>query len=278
MRAPRKSSGSSSRVRFLGSERGAAHGAWYRTVAKHYGMLFDPAREPNAAEFLDDAFRRHRPVRDVLDVACGTFEIDVGLLRRGYRIVGRDLSDAMLWVARRNLRKLGLKADLGRADMRTLRMNRTFDAVLCLGTAFNYLVDPADVRRALGRFHDLVKGGGLLVLDLTNFEHFLDNPMNVRAEVDHRAPNGTRIAIFAMNEQNRANTVHVARFFTVVERGDRIDIRFDEAPLKVWRKEGIARALRQYGFRPVEWWGDLRRGARYERKRSARLVVVAVRI
>ena len=34
MRAPRKSNGSSSRVRFLGSEHGAAHGSWYRTVAE----------------------------------------------------------------------------------------------------------------------------------------------------------------------------------------------------------------------------------------------------
>ncbi len=277
MRGHQKSSGSSSRVRFLGSERGAAHQAWFRTIAENYERLYNPARDANASEFLHGVFRRHGPVRDVLDVACGTFGIDVGLLRRGYRVVGRDLSRAMLSVARRNLRTLELKADLDRADMRTLRIDRSFDAALCLGTAFNYLTGAAEVHRTLRTFHNLVKTGGLLVLDLTNFESFIDNPMNALAEVDYRAPNGTRIAIFAFNAQNRPKTVHHARFFTVVQRGTRIDVRFDEAPLQVWRKEGIAGELRRRGFRPIEWWGDLKRGARYARKRSPRLVVVAVR-
>lgn len=248
MRGRPKSSGSSSRVRFSGSERGAAHQSWYAAIADNYGMLYESGRDERAAEFLHGVFRRRGPVHDVLDVACGTFGIDLRLVKLGYRVVGRDLSPAMIRVARRNLRTKGLRADLAVGDMRALRLGREFDAVVCLGTAFNYLVSTADIERALRMFHDHVRRGGLLVLDLTNFATFIDSPMNARTEVDHTATDGRRIAIFAFNEQNQAKTIHIARFFTVTQREGRIDLRFDEASLKVWRKEAIRRLLRRRGF------------------------------
>ena len=277
MRARRRSSGSSSRVRFLGSERGAAHQQWYRAIAEHYGALYDAKRDANAAAFLHGRFRRHAPVVDVLDVACGTLAIDIGLVNRGYRVVGRDLSRNMIRSARRNLRRAGLRADVARGDMRSLRLGREFDAVLCLGTAFNYLSSAGGVRRAMQTFRRHLRPGGLLVLDLTNFDAWIGNPKNARAEVDHTTPDGTRIAVFAFNEQNPAKTVHTARMITVVQKGNRIDFRFDEADLKVWRKEAIARALRSHGFRPVGWYGDLKGGARYIRGKSPRLIAIAVR-
>jgi hypothetical protein len=95
--------------------------------------------------------------------------------------------------------------------------------------------------------------------------------------VDHRAPDGTRIAIFAFNEQERRKKIHQARFLTVIQKGGRIDVRFDETPLRIWGKPELDRALRAAGFRPVEWWGDLGLGAKYERVRSPRMVSVSVR-
>ena len=275
MRGRRRSSGSSSRVRFSGATSGAAHGEWYRTIADHYDGLVNPVSRERTVDFLDRLFRRHRVARAV-DVACGTFAIDLRLAKRGYEIAGRDLSPSLIRVARRSVRDAGHRADIAVGDMRTLRMDKKFDAVLCLGTAFNYLVEPGEVHRALRAFRGLLRPGGLLVLDLTNFDAFIDHPMNVLVQTDYRAPDGTRVGIFAFNEQNSSKTVHLARFLTLVQSGRAIDIAFDEAPLKVWRKEGITRALSSEGFRPVEWKGDLRIGAPYHRGKSSRLVVVAV--
>jgi len=252
MRGRRRSSASSSRVRFSGASSGAAHRQWYRAIADHYDGFANPVWMGRTEVFLDRLFRRHG-IGNAVDVACGTFAIDLRLAKRGYEIVGRDLSPDMIRVGRRALRMAGL----------------------CLGTAFNYLAEPRDVRLALRSFRHLLRPGGLLVLDLTNFDAFIDRPMNVRTEMDYRTSDGTRIGIFGFNDQNPSKTVHIARFLTVVQRGRDIRIGFDEAPLKVWRKEGIARALAREGFRLVEWWGDLRVGSQYRRKTSPRLVVVA---
>lgn len=278
MKERRKSSAWSSRVRFSGASSGPAHRDWYRAIAEHYDAFSRPDWNANAREFFDRLFHRRGPVGDVLDVACGTFRMDLDLIRRGYRVVGRDLSPDMVRVGRRTLRRARVHADLAVGDMRTLQLRRTFDAVLCVGTAFNYLVEPADVRRALKTFRGHVHPGGLLVLDLTNFDAWIDNPVNTRVEMDRRGFDGTRVAIFGFNDQSPAKTVHVARFLSVLQRGRDIEVRFDEAPLKVWTKESVARSLRTYGFRPVEWWGDLAPGAKYRRRKSPRLVVVAQRM
>ncbi len=278
MRGRRRSSGSSSRVRFLGSDRGHAHRAWYTTVADHYDHLYKPQRIARSYPFLQDLFRRRGPIRDILDVACGTLSLDLPLLKRGYRVTGIDASRDMLRVARHALAEAGLAAELRHGDLRSLDLRRPFDAIPCLGTAFNYLTEAADVRRAMTVFRRHLRTGGLLVLDLTNFDAWVRNPQNVRAEVDYRAPDGMRIAIFAFNEQERAKGIHHARFLTAIQRGSRIDIAFDEAALRIWRKESVDRLLRRSGFRPVEWWGDLRLGGRYERRKSPRLVSVAARV
>jgi len=278
MRARRKSRGSSSRVRFLGASRSPAHRRWFRTIAEHYDFLGpDPHRAQTAAAFLDRLFRTHGNVQGVLDVACGTFSIDIPLYLKGYRVVGRDLSSHMLAVARDNARRAGVTANLARGDMRSLRLRRTFDAVLCLGTAFNYLTTSGDIRKALDTFYHHLRPGGLVVLDLTNFDAWIDHPRNIGAEVDFQAHDGTRIAIFAFNEQNPSKTIHIARFFTVVQRGKRIEIGMDESPLKVWTETNLSRTLSRHGFRPIEWYGDLKIGSRYRCKESSRMIAVAVR-
>lgn len=276
MKGRRRSNDSSLRVRFSGSERGKAHARWYRTIAEHYDGMYDPRRVTRAAAFLRHLFHAHAIGREILDVACGTFSIDLPLVERGYHVVGRDRSEEMLYMARRNLRRAGVTADVARADLRFFRAGRRFDALLCLGTAFNYLASFADARRALRAFRDQIRPKGLLVLDLTNFDAWIRHPDNVRAEVNYRSADGTQIAIFTLNEQEIRKRIHHARFLTVIQRGRRIDIGFDEAELRIWNKEQLDRTLRAAGFRPVEWWGDLKLGAKYERSRSPRIVSVSV--
>src|SRR5256712_2866031 len=147
--------------------------------------------------------------------------------------------------------------------MRTRQLSREFDALLCLGTAFNYVTSPSDVRRTLAVFRRHLRGGGLLVLDLTNFDAWIRHPQNARAVVDHQAPDGTRVAIFAFNEQERRKKIHHARFLTVVQKGRKLDIRFDETPLRIWAKPELDRALRTARLRPAAWCGDLRLRSKY---------------
>jgi hypothetical protein len=101
--------------------------------------------------------------------------------------------------------------------------------------------------------------------------------MNARAEVDHIFPDGARVTVFGLNDQDLRRRVHYARFITAVKQGQRLDLRFSEAPLRIWRKKDLGGLLRRSGFNILGWWGDLRVGQSYNPRTSPRLVAIAVR-
>src|SRR5438132_4992209 len=89
MKGRQKSSGSSSHVRFSGSERENAHDRWYRAVAPYYDQLYDRPRTARAYPFIQHLFLRYATIHAVLDVASGSFALDLTLVRRGYEVLGR---------------------------------------------------------------------------------------------------------------------------------------------------------------------------------------------
>lgn len=98
--------------------------------------------------------------RTLLDVGCGTGAHLVEL-RQWYEVEGADLSPAMLAVARERLPGVRLHE----ADMRTLDLGRSFDAVICLFSSIGHVTNPAEMRLAVGRLAAHVAPGGVLILD-----------------------------------------------------------------------------------------------------------------
>ncbi len=98
----------------------------------------------------------------MLDVACGTGKSFLPLLARGYRVVGCDISPAMLARAAAK----APEARLLQADMRTLARLGAFDLVTCLDDALNYLLGPGDLVAALAGFRRNLEPHGVAIWDL----------------------------------------------------------------------------------------------------------------
>ena len=49
-----------------------------------------------------------------------------------------------------------------------------YDAVICLGNSFPHLPDSDGQKLALGNFYEIVKPGGVLIIDHRNYDHLLD--------------------------------------------------------------------------------------------------------
>jgi SAM-dependent methyltransferase len=98
--------------------------------------------------------------KTLLDVACGT-GAHLAELRQWYQVEGADLSPAMLAVARERLPGVPLHE----ADMRTLDLARSFDAVICLFSSIGYVTDPSEMRSTVVRLAAHVAPGGVLIFD-----------------------------------------------------------------------------------------------------------------
>lgn len=105
----------------------------------------------------------------VLDVGCGTGRAFQPLLSRGWRIVGCDLSPAMLSEARR---KFGDTVPLHEADIRELPVFGTFELVFALNDVVNYLLNDGDLDRAFDGIRANLAPGGLALFDTNTLAAF----------------------------------------------------------------------------------------------------------
>jgi len=117
---------------------------------------------------------RLRPGAHILDVPCGFGRHAVELARRGFCVIGVDISPELLAQARRTAAASGVTAEFRRGDMRRLAYRRRFDAVLNLFTSFGYFGDAGD-QKLLERFHQALRPGGWLALHLINRDWVLRN-------------------------------------------------------------------------------------------------------
>ena len=80
----------------------------YTAFAKVYDkMMYDVDREAWTAYL--DRFLQEAGARTVLDCACGTGAVAIPLQKKGYRVIGNDVSPEMLMEARNNAFMAGAK-------------------------------------------------------------------------------------------------------------------------------------------------------------------------
>ena len=124
-------------------------GGFTMAVFDREAAIYDQWYDTNLGKVVDDvetecAFRLFSvPAGSrVLDVGCGTGNFSLKLAQRGCRVVGADLSAAMLSVAQKKVAAEGLAVDLARMDAHRLAFaDASFDGVLAMAT-FEFLVRP----------------------------------------------------------------------------------------------------------------------------------------
>jgi SAM-dependent methyltransferase len=103
----------------------------------------------------------------VLDLGCGTGRQAIELARRGYEVVGFDLSLPMLSRAREEAQSRSVKLEFVQGDMREMTYEEQFDGVYCWNTAFGYFEEEKNAY-VVDRVRHALKSGGLFLLDVVN--------------------------------------------------------------------------------------------------------------
>jgi SAM-dependent methyltransferase len=138
---------------------GDAHAAWYDELYRSLGK--DHATE--ASDLLDRVSDLlGRTPSSWLDVACGTGQHLAVIGDAVDEVVGVDLSESMLDVARA---RLGGRVDLRVADQRTLSLGRTFDVVTSLFSSIGYADDLDELDATVSALAAHVAPGGILVVE-----------------------------------------------------------------------------------------------------------------
>lgn len=133
-------------------------------VAAHYDHLMRHVPYRKWVDYVEAILERRlaRP-RRVLDLCCGTGRVGSEMLRRGYEVVGVDLSAPMvrccsqqvppLPAAVQDACELGLKSG-------------QFDLIVCLYDSLNYILEPQRLQQCFCEAFRVLTAGGLFIFDM----------------------------------------------------------------------------------------------------------------
>lgn len=110
----------------------------------------------------------------ILDLYCGYGRHALELAKRGFQIVGVDDNLSFLEIARQKAAEIRVNASFKQCDMRELRYDQQFDAVINMFAAFGFFSD-AENEQVITSIHRALKPGGSLLIDLLNKDWILKN-------------------------------------------------------------------------------------------------------
>lgn len=102
----------------------------------------------------------------VLDLACGTGRLAIPFARKRFEVVGLDIHDSMLTLAREKNQHLPIKWVKG--DIRNFHLNQTFDLILMAGNAFQALLSDSDQKQMLDCVRQHLNPTGIFVFNTRN--------------------------------------------------------------------------------------------------------------
>src|SRR5512139_3593091 len=129
---------------------------WYaRSTARDVRRFLDTARA---------VVERARPGARILEVAPGPGYLSIELARRGFEVVGLDISRSFVRIAKRNAAEAGVSAAFEQGDAAHMPFpDASFDFAVCTA-AFKNFTDPVG---ALDEMHRVLRpGAGASVVDL----------------------------------------------------------------------------------------------------------------
>jgi 2-polyprenyl-3-methyl-5-hydroxy-6-metoxy-1,4-benzoquinol methylase len=108
---------------------------WYEELFENYGRTYDKESFTQGTigecDFIEKELNYNKSLK-ILDVGCGTGRHSIELSKRGYPVLGIDLSESQLAVAREKAVKENLKIEFQKHDARNLPFNKEFDAAIMI--------------------------------------------------------------------------------------------------------------------------------------------------
>ena len=113
----------------------------------------------------------------VLDLACGFGRHSLEFSRRGYEVIGTDLTSSYIEIAKQLSKKEGLSAEFFRADIREINFSQEFDVILNMADgAIGYLENDAENLKIFDVISQALKrGSGKHFMSLLNGAFYREN-------------------------------------------------------------------------------------------------------
>ena len=240
---------------------------WFeRSFGEDYVLVYQHRDDTAADEEIANLLAR-LPVKQsgkVLDLCCGSGRHSRALARRGYEVVGVDLSLVLLKLAEEQNHYPNLR--FVHCDMRDLPFQEEFDIVVNLFTSFGYFASDKQNAKVVGNMANALKVGGELIIDYLN-------PAYVKKNLVPRSTK--RVKDMVIEERRWIEDEFVNKRIVIRDREDGEPREYLEK-VRLFRVEQMIAMLEEAGFGQIEVFGDYRFQP-YHDAVSPRMIFYAVR-
>lgn len=226
----------------------------YKRFADVYDQLVQDIPYIKWADYLQSAFLKFGQNPElILELGCGTGSMAIELAKRGYDVIGLDISAEMLSKAYEKAKKNKTDILFINQDMRNFRLHGKVDAVLCLLDSLNYIPALSDVKKVFKLVSKYLNPSGLFIFDL-NSPYKLSTVLGQNIFYD-LSDDVTWIWANTYNEKEKRTTFDLTFF---VRNKEGLYERFDETHEETaYTREEITEALEYAGLNLVGCYGDL---------------------
>ena len=152
---------------------------WYENFFDEWYLKYwiQPITQERTKREVDAIIRflELKPDSRVLDLCCGQGRHSLELARRGYNVVGYDLSETLLAESKTLAEQEGLNVQFVKGDMRDLPYKAEFDGVFNFYTAFGYFEKDEENQAVLDEVAKVLKPAGRFLLDYPCLEGRMPN-------------------------------------------------------------------------------------------------------
>jgi SAM-dependent methyltransferase len=229
--------------------------------------------------FLRHCFRHfaRRPVRRVLDIACGTGPHLARLADHGYAMAGLDLSRANIEFLRERLQAKGQRAELVVGDMTNFRLAKPVDAAICMQDSQGHLLTNEQLLAHLRTVGRAVRRGGLYVFDRYMVSSWTD-PARSWSWSRRRGRLIVRASFSALHDVNPVSQVFKERMILEAVENDTHKIyRQTHMSRMVFPQELKTLVELAGGFEFVQWFYGFKPHQVLEKSKHPLLMVVVLR-
>ena len=223
----------------------------YHELAQSYDRLTGDVDYDATVDFYYEILGREGLApRTAVDLACGTGSVALRLVGRGLQVTAVDMSWEMLMVAQQKAVEANMYPQFACQKLQELHLPRGVDLAVCALDSIDYILDPQDCQKAIGRVYKALNPGGCFIFDVNTPEKlramygqvFLDEDDDVycvwRGEFDEE----TNICSYGMDLFQRDGEVWHRSF--------------EEHREYAYSADQLIAYLRQAGFTSIEVFGD----------------------
>ncbi len=128
--------------------------------------------EDEIQEDTEEALEQEKNL--VVELGCGTGSFTLEMAKRGYDIIGTDLSFEMLDIARRKAAEAGREIMFLQQDMRELDLYCTAGTIVSVCDCINYLTEDEDVLETFRLVNNFLYAKGLFIFDFNTVHKYRD--------------------------------------------------------------------------------------------------------